>query len=347
MQIRDHEKDGSLGSCARILVLRNNDLGDILVVTPLFAALKQYFPEAAIVAAVSPWATECLKGNTDVDGIFACSAPWHNSKCANASKLSKLCYILLSQECRKIVAQRLTHGVDVLGSKWGALLMARCGIPQRYGVKGYAGGHLLNTANISYNPSIHVGRQALNFLSLLCGKSGKEFEVRPKIVLEKSERNAGDLLWVGDKKPRVVIGPGGGYESKRWTDDHWDKVVHGLGEAVHIGIVGDRGDQRVGELLAARYSSVADWTGLLSLRESFAVVAAADMVICNSTMLMHVAAAFRKPCLVLLGPIYNSAQEHHAQWGYPETVVYGKENGRGQLAQAPDVVEWVRKQTGN
>ena len=39
---------------------------------------------------------------------------------------------------------------------------------------------------------------------------------------------------------------------------------------------------------------------------------------------MHAAAAFRKPCVVLLGEHFADAAQHAAQWGYPETRVLGR-----------------------
>jgi heptosyltransferase-2 len=41
-------------------------------------------------------------------------------------------------------------------------------------------------------------------------------------------------------------------------------------------------------------------------------------------MAMHAAAAFRKPCLVLLGGHFSDAAQHAAQWAYPETRVLGR-----------------------
>ncbi len=42
----------------------------------------------------------------------------------------------------------------------------------------------------------------------------------------------------------------------------------------------------------------------LGLRETFALIAAADGVVCNSSLLLHVAAAFSRPTLVLLGAAF-------------------------------------------
>ena len=57
-----------------IFVLRNNDLGDVLVVTPLFEALRRRFPSAKIVAGIGDWAAPVLAGNPHVDETLPVNA---------------------------------------------------------------------------------------------------------------------------------------------------------------------------------------------------------------------------------------------------------------------------------
>jgi heptosyltransferase-2 len=91
-----------------------------------------------------------------------------------------------------------------------------------------------------------------------------------------------------------------------------------------IVVIGGQYDCAAGQLLASAGNHVCNKTGLLTLRESFAVIAASRLVICNSSVAMHVAAAFRKPCVVVLGQALPDAEQHALQWAYPETIVLGK-----------------------
>jgi heptosyltransferase-2 len=96
---------------------------------------------------------------------------------------------------------------------------------------------------------------------------------------------------------------------------------------VSILVLGGPGEEGLVSRIAAAPGA---WTPAVppGLREVFALTAAADLVICNSSMLLHVAAAFRKSTLVLLGESFASASQHQAQWGYPGlSRSLGKEPG--------------------
>src|ERR1700692_660894 len=79
---------GYVGSSSRtrpanpssIFVLRNNDIGDLLIITPLFEALKRLFPKAQIVAGIGRWNNDVLRNNPWVDQIVPIEAPWHNKQ---------------------------------------------------------------------------------------------------------------------------------------------------------------------------------------------------------------------------------------------------------------------------
>ena len=64
----------------KIFILRNNDLGDVLLTTPLVRGLKKNFPEAKVFMGVGDWARPLVENNPDLDGIIKINAPWHNKQ---------------------------------------------------------------------------------------------------------------------------------------------------------------------------------------------------------------------------------------------------------------------------
>lgn len=312
-----------------IFVLRNNDIGDLLVITPLFEALKRKFPRAKIIAGVGSWNLDVLKNNPFVDEVIPMNAPWHNGKIRPQGLLPALRYIAGSPETKRLAELRCDIGIDVLGSAYGSLLMMRCGIPFRLGVRGYAGGHSAAQRCVVYNDREHVGRAALRFAEML---GAHDFpENRPQIFSVSPPQSHG----------AIVIALGGGFKEKCWPLLHYAELARLLAPRKIIIVGGE--DYQYSTLDIEKASpSVENRAGMLSLEETFRVIAGASLVLCNSSMAMHAAAAFRKPCFVLLGAWLPSASRHASQWCYPETRVLGRElDGRGIYTPA-EVSELIR-----
>jgi len=307
-----------------IFVLRNNDLGDVLVVTPLFEALRRRFPRARIVAGVGDWAAPILAGNPHVDETLPINAPWHNGQIRPQGVPAALRYLATSREAARLAARRFDIGIDVLGSAFGSLLLMRAGIPFRLGVRGYAGGHSAVQRRLEFDAGEHVGRFALRFAELLGATDLPDN--RPQIHL------AADAV----PNEAIVFAPGSGYVEKCWPAEHFAALAK-LASDLPLTVIGGAKDRAAGALVAAAGAHVRDLTGQLSLAECFAVISAARAVVCNSSMAMHAAAAFRKPCLAVLGPQFTDAGEHAAQWAYPETRVLGQSAGHPRL-WTPDEV---------
>jgi heptosyltransferase-2 len=78
----------------------------------------------------------------------------------------------------------------------------------------------------------------------------------------------------------------------------------------NIVLLGGVSDQRLCAELAAGLTHVQGLAGRLTLSESFGCFAGAQLIVCNSSTAMHVGAAFRKPCIVLLGDGIPDAKQH-------------------------------------
>ena len=54
----------------KILVVRRDNIGDLVCTTPAFAALRQHYPTAQIGALVNSYNAEVLRGNPNADNVF-------------------------------------------------------------------------------------------------------------------------------------------------------------------------------------------------------------------------------------------------------------------------------------
>src|SRR5579871_720245 len=239
-----------------IFVLRNNDIGDLLVVTPLFAALRRRFPGAKIIAGVGSWNADVLRDNPHVDEVLAVDAPWHNGRVRPQGFAGALRFIFSSDQARELARRQCEVGIDVLGSPQGSLLLMRAGIPWRLGVRGYAGGNSAAQQSVEYDENEHVGRAALRFAELLGATELPEN--RPQIFLSTEPPQHG----------AIVVAPGGGFAEKCWGVANFASLLDRL--APHpVVVIGGKGDRAAGAELAKERGHVEDRTGELSLRETF------------------------------------------------------------------------------
>ena len=343
MEIKQVEKN--------FFVLRNNDLGDVLVATPLLEALKTAFPKSKVSIGVGDWARPLLENNPHVDMVIACNAPWHNKQncrfSANSPKtfFEGLLYVLFSKESRYISAKKFTHGIDVLGSRQGSWLMRRAKIPNRFGVKGYAGGDNWCTKYIDFKEERKVAEAGLEFLNLMDTKV--EIDPRPTIYLTKNEVAEAEVAWgkKSESTKRIIIAPGGGFPEKCWGDQNFSHLTNLLlkNKNYQICIIGSEEDKN--RISTNDSFQLTNLCGKLSLRQSAAIVSVADFVVCNTSLCMHLAGAFKIPALTLLGEWYDSAELHQKQWGYPESTIKGKELNQniGRVPNALEAYCWLEK----
>ncbi|HEY0393025.1 MAG TPA: glycosyltransferase family 9 protein [Candidatus Elarobacter sp.] len=113
----------------------------------------------------------------------------------------------------------------------------------------------------------------------------------------------------------TLIHPGAASEARRWPVERWIEVARAeqrLGRTVVI----TGGPDEVGRARrvadAAGIPSTHVYAGRTNLRELAALVAAAGRVVCGDTGVAHLATAYRRPSVVLFGPIAPAA------WGPPQ-----------------------------
>lgn len=335
-----------------IFVLRNNDIGDLLVITPVFEALKRAFPSARLYAGIGRWNLPVLAHNPHLDQVLEVNAPWHNKFICQVPPRSlrglirSLAYIWRSPETRRLKALDCGVGIDILGSPEGSLLMMRAGIRWRMGVDGYAGGNSACQQNIVYDEGLNVGRAALRFAELLGATQLPA--PRPQLFLTDPEKEEAAEVWNAAAHPgaakRIILAPGGGFAEKCWPRENYRQLAARLGARpdVQMIIVGSKADHELGEYVRQNLTHVANLCGKTSLRQTFGLVWAADAVLCNSSMVLHTAAAFDKPAVAFLGASFPCARKHKLLWGYGVKDLHlGREPERDRIYTAEEALPLV------
>jgi ADP-heptose:LPS heptosyltransferase len=313
-----------------ILVLRPNDFGELLTTTPLFEALRKRFPTTRLIAGVGSWGRPILENNPFVDEIVEIDAPWNNKLVEDRSHRNVMRFLWKSPQVAALRARGgFDVGIDVLGSHMGAVLLMRAGVRYRIGVRGYRGGWSGCQDYIEFARR-QCGRAALGQAELLGAKTLPE--ARPQLFLTDDERLQAAQVWNageagGRRAVRIVAGVGAGVSSKAWdarqVGDALTRIAEAMekaGSACNTVIVGSDTDRlRAEEAMAAASPATAirSMAGEVSMRIMFALVENADVVLTNSSMLLHVAAAFQRPTVAVIGGSVTRPEVHDAIWGYP------------------------------
>ncbi len=74
------------GQPKKILVIRRDNIGDLVCTTPAFAALRKHYPAAKIGALVNSYNAEVLRGNPNVDQVFVYQKLKHAGNLSNRIK---------------------------------------------------------------------------------------------------------------------------------------------------------------------------------------------------------------------------------------------------------------------
>jgi ADP-heptose:LPS heptosyltransferase len=76
----------SLHSAPKILIIRRDNIGDLVCTTPLIAAMRRRFPEGWLGALVNSYNAPVLDGNPDLDSVFAYTKAKHRGHGADTDE---------------------------------------------------------------------------------------------------------------------------------------------------------------------------------------------------------------------------------------------------------------------
>ncbi len=332
--------DSLLGRDFRsIVVFKQRHIGDVLLSTPAFRALRASYPSATITAVVNEGTEMMLSGNPDIDRIvvFGRSRKEAGGLARWKEELSFL------REIRSLhpgLAVQLTEGDR------GAVLSVLSGARFRLGVApgkaGIFGKERLFT-HLCPRPDRyrHAVQRDLDILAA-GGISPAEpslrffFSVLDRETLERKMSRAG----VPEGTPHAVIHPTSRWKFKCWTDEGMAGIVACLSRKGIYPVVTSGPDptevDHAGRVAALSRAACASLGGSLSLKELGAAIASARIFVGVDSAPMHIAAAVGTPVVALFGPTgaYNWAPWEGIDWGYtPESPAGTRQVGRHIVVQ--------------
>lgn len=282
----------------RILLLRLERIGDLLMALPGVAAVRSLAPQAQIDLVVGSWNAELARAVTSVDRVHTLDARWL------ARGGEGLALPALLRETRRWRARKYDLAVNFEPDVRSNLMLAATGASWTAGYRSAGGGALLDQA-LDYDPRAHTSDNAERLISTVFA-TPLPTVTAPLLNIPDEHREYAATLLGSRPRPLVAMHVSGGRPVKQWPPERFAAVARALAATRNATIVltGSPADRPLVGVVkqALPPASVVDATTAGNLLTVAAVLAASDLLITGDTGPMHLACAVGTPIVAVFGP---------------------------------------------
>jgi len=271
---------------------------------PALRGLRRLFPDAQITLLVKPAVADLFADHPALMRVLT-----YDTKGRHAGLLGKWA---LARQLRR---QGFDLAVLFQNAFEAAFLTFLAGVPRRYGYATDGRSLLLSDPVVvpDQRTLVHQVRYYWDLLKPL-GLTGDPPAPELIVLPEDEQAMVGRFAQGGLTATDIVVGinPGSTYGSaKRWLPERFVEVTERLcraicespGQQVSVVIFGAKGEERLGQEIAARLSSRSlVLSGATTIRELMAGVKRCSLFLTNDTGPMHIASAFQVPIVAIFGP---------------------------------------------
>lgn len=306
----------------RLLCIRLDSLGDVLMTTPAIRALRRSAPERHVTLLTSPSGAAVARLVPEIDDVIAYEAPWMKSTPARPDAEADrvlietlragrfdgaVVFAVFSQN--PLPAVLLAYLADV------PLRLAHCR-ENPYG--------LLTDWVADPEPTPEIRHEVRRQLDLVATIGARTDDERLSLRVPEAAREAVRArlrgLGLDAGRPWAVVHPGSTAASRRYPPELYAEVVGGLvaGHGWSVVLTGSEGERGLaGEIAVRAAVPTLNLAGALDLAELAGTIAATPVLITNNTGPAHVAAAVGTPVVCL----YALTNPQHTPWLVPSRVL--------------------------
>ena len=296
MLFRVLKNNNPLPNINKILIIRVDGIGDLLNSTPAIALLRENYPSAEITVLARPLNAPVLIGNPDVDRILIFDRDGKHSDIR-----ARL------QFYRELRRERFQLVVAMQTAMWTHLLAFLSGAPYRLGrYQKRFRTTLTHAWRGKYRKGeTHEVDRNLELVRLICEGAGKR-ELIFRLSPDETAAAEARLASLGISADAFLIGihPGGSSFDKRWPEKQYAELAGRLARQYNATILLLRGPEEV-ELvqnIQTAMQSDAITYAPETIRDLGALLSCCDLVVCNDSGPMHIAAALDVPMVAIFGP---------------------------------------------
>jgi ADP-heptose:LPS heptosyltransferase len=306
------------GALRRVLLVRLDNLGDVLLTTPALRAVRRGLPGAHLTLMAGPSGVEVGRLNPDLDAVFPYRAP------------NEDVYFELPQDPgRELGAmERLREGrfdaaIIFTSYKQSALpaayLCYLAGIPLRAAGSFEGPGSLL-THRHRYAETVPPKHETLRGLELTDALGFPPTEPDPVLVVRPEDEEGASVLLDNHGVERfALVHPGASTQSRTYPAQMYREVVEGLAResGLPVLVTGGQGEEDLAAEAAG--STGIPLAGETSLGSFAALVGRAEVVVTNNTGTTHVASALKRPVVTVFAG--TNPKEQWGPWRTPNRLL--------------------------
>jgi ADP-heptose:LPS heptosyltransferase len=276
----------------RVLFLRHDRIGDMILSTGILRAIAQSHPTVKLDVLASKTNAPVLQ-----------SEPYLNEVLAFDRKSTRR-YPAVFRDLRRRGYDAVIDCMVTAPSTTTLLLMLASGARHRIGVAGRGNDFAYTLPVPARDEADHIVDK-LGALVAAFGLQPASVDLRPRVRLTADELKQGEHAWQGGQNraasgPRVLVNISAGRAHHYWPDDRFVRVLQSVVSAfrnAEVVVVSSPADRERAEAIAERGGGrlVADE----GIRHAMSIVACADIVFTPDTSISHVCSAFDKPVVVL------------------------------------------------
>jgi len=306
-----------------VLCIRVDSMGDVLMTSPAFRAIKESIPNVHLTLLTSSEGKAIAQMIHEVDEVMTLNAPWESKHPDDSKKFLEL-VIFLKQKKFDAAIIFTVFSQNPLPS---ALLCYLAEIPIRLAYCHENPQSLLTHWIPDPEPKTIIRHEVQRQLDLVSVLHYKTKNTKLSLnISEDAKKEARNILkdeGIDVTKPWIVIHPGAASISRRY-DPHeliqaGKELVKKLG--INILVTGTASEKGlVADVVKKIGNNAYDIAGKLSLQAFCALIALSPVLITNNSGPAHIAAAVGTPVVDL----YALTNPQHTPWNVPHEVLFFK-----------------------
>ncbi|MFZ1291947.1 MAG: lipopolysaccharide heptosyltransferase II [Melioribacteraceae bacterium] len=271
----------------KILVIQTAFIGDVILSTPIFKAIKEIYPESVLDILVIPQTGNLFKHNPHIHKIIEFDKRKFPQRILSFINVVNTLFFEKYDLAISIQSSFTSSVFMILGR-----IKFRIGYPRQK----------LITHTIKTVKGLHIRKRVLRLLEPL---SDKTFNDETELFWSETEENKiNSLIKISKNNFKIGIAPGSAQFTKQWPKEYFITLIKLLyKDNVEIFLLGGKEDKNLcDEIIEVSKFNLQNLAGEITLVESAALVKKLNLVLSNDSAPMHIANAVKTDVIAIFGP---------------------------------------------